>query len=150
MALAARVLLAEYVQQEPETGSPPEAGFPKGGFIMTATISIPYDTVTFAASGLTELVRGNEECLLARLSPLVRRESVTLDLGQVKRIDAAGIAALISLYGRACETGHCFSVTNPSPHVAEILALVGLDRILLSHNVVNESHSGPMFECTAA
>jgi hypothetical protein len=34
--------------------------------------------------------------------------------------------------------------------VAEILRLVGLDRILLSHNAVNESHSGPMFECPAA
>ncbi len=99
---------------------------------MTATLSIPYDTVTFAASGLTELVRGNEECLLGQLSPLVRSGSVMLDLGQVERIDAAGIAALISLYGRACEAGHRFSVTNPSPHVAEILKLVGLDQILLS------------------
>jgi anti-anti-sigma factor len=117
---------------------------------MTAAIPIPYDTVTFAAIRLTELVRGSEECLLAHLSPLVRRQSVTLDLRPVERIDAAGIAALISLYWRASEAGHCFSVTNPSPHVAEILRLVGLDRILLSHNAVNESHSGPMFECPAA
>jgi anti-anti-sigma factor len=149
-ALAARVLLAVYVQQAPKTGPPPEAGFSNGGSIMTTAISIPYDTVTFAASGLTELVRGNEECLLGRLSPLVRRESVVLDLGYVERIDAAGIAALISLYGRACEAGHSFSVANPSPHVAEILALVGLDRILLSHIVGRESHSGPFVERPAA
>lgn len=116
---------------------------------MTATIPIPSDAVRFAASGLTELVRGNEQCLLARLSPLVRRESVMLDLGRIERIDAAGIAALISLYGSARESGHSFSVVNPSPHVAEILALVGLDRILLSHNMIGESHSGPFFECTA-
>jgi anti-anti-sigma factor len=117
---------------------------------MTATVSIPYQTVTFTDSGLTELVRGNEEYLLDLLSPLVRRQSVMLDLGRVERIDAAGIAALISLYGNAHEAGHFFSVTNPSPHVAEILALVGLDRILLSHIVVAESHSGPIFERPAA
>jgi anti-anti-sigma factor len=112
---------------------------------MTSTIPIPYGTVTFAASGLTELVRGNEECLLSRLSPLVQRQSVMLDLGQVERIDAAGIAALISLYGKAREAGHSFRVTNPSPHVAEILALVGLDRILLSRIMIEESHFGPFF-----
>ena len=117
---------------------------------MTTNISIPYDAVTFADCGLTELVRGDEEYLLGLLSPLVRRQNVLLDLGRVERIDAAGIAVLISLYGNACEAGHSFSVTNPSPHVAEILRLVGLDLILLSHNVVRESHSGPLSECPAA
>ena len=82
---------------------------------------------------LTELVRGNEEALLARLSPLVRRQSVALDLSPVKRIDAAGIATLIALRARAQEAGHCFSAVNPTPRVAEILSLVGLERILVSH-----------------
>ena len=57
-----------------------------------------------------------------------------LDLGRVERIDAAGIAALITLYRAACEAGQCFGVTNPTPHVREILELVGLDRFLLFDN----------------
>jgi len=85
---------------------------------------------------LTELVRGEDQRLVDRVTPLVRRQSVALDLSSVERIDAAGIAALISLYRAACEAGHCFTVSHASPRVTEILALVGLDRILLSEAVV--------------
>jgi anti-anti-sigma factor len=79
---------------------------------------------------MTELVRGQEEKLLARLEPLVRSRSVTLDMSHVERIDAAGIAALIRLYRLAAETGHSFAVSHPSPRVEEILSLVGLERLL--------------------
>ena len=122
---------------------------------MTGTISIPMNTPIFPGeelprlpepNGLTqitelaELVRGNEQILLAQLSPLVRRQNVILDLCLVERIDAAGIAALIALYAGAREAGYRFAVANPSPHVEEILALVGLERILASHNAVTRSH----------
>jgi len=123
---------------------------------MTCTIPIPMDTPIFPAgerteqTELTELVRGNEQGLLAWLSPLVRRHSVTLDISSVERIDAAGIAALISLHASARETGHSFAVANLSPHVAEILSLVGLERILASHNAVAEPHSGSQFYRPAA
>jgi len=132
---------------------------------MTGTIPNPMLTAIFPAGELTEmsgsthlteqanmaeLVRGTEQGLLAWLSPLVRQQSVTLDLGSVERIDAAGIAALISLYASASQAGHCFTVANPSPHVAEILALVGLDRILLSRRALWNSNSGQCFESTAA
>jgi len=111
---------------------------------MTGTNSIPVDMTiwpTIEQAELTELVRGNEQKLLAWLSPLVRQQNVTLDLGRVERIDAAGISALLSLYASARTAGHLFTVTNPSPHVAEILALVGLRRVLLSRIVVTKSHS---------
>lgn len=126
---------------------------------MTGTISNPIDTAMFPAgestgltesTELTELVRGHEQGLLERFTPLVRRQSVTLDLSRVQRIDAAGIAALISLHANAYEAGHCFTVVNPTPHVAEILSLVGLERILSSRNAVRKSHPGPCFECPAA
>jgi ABC-type transporter Mla MlaB component len=68
---------------------------------MTGSISNPTGTTIVSVSkqaDLTELILGHEEELLAWLNPLVRRGSVTLDLGSVKRIDAAGVAALISLY----------------------------------------------------
>ncbi|KAA6461292.1 STAS domain-containing protein [Acidobacteria bacterium AB60] len=86
-----------------------------------------------APEGLTELVRGNDHSLVAELEPLVRKQDITLDLHSVGRIDAAGIAALISLYGCARETGHNFSLCNVPSRVANILALVGLDGVLLSH-----------------
>jgi len=101
-------------------------------------------------TGLTELVRGNEQILLAQLAPLVRRQNLTLDLYMVERIDAAGIAALIALYAGAHEAGYRFTVANPSPHVAEILALVGLERILISHNAVINSHSAQLILIPAA
>jgi anti-anti-sigma regulatory factor len=118
---------------------------------MTGTI--PIDMAIFPASEwtgqteLAELVRGSEQALLARFAPLVRRQSVTLDMSAIERIDAAGIAALISLYTGAREAGHCFTVVNPSPHIAEILAL---ERILVTRNLAVKSQSSPCFYCSAA
>ena len=132
---------------------------------MTGTISNPMQTAIFPAGELTEmsgsthlteqanmaeLVRGTEQDLLAWLAPLVRMQSVTLDLRSVERIDAAGIAALISLYSIASQAGHSFMVSNPSHHVAEILTLVGLDRILLPQCSFWNNNSGQCFESTAA
>lgn len=126
---------------------------------MTGTIPNQTGTATFSAgelpgqiefTELTELVRGSEQDVLSRLTPLVSRQSLTLDLGRVQRIDAAGIAALISLHASAYESGHCFNVVNPTPRVAEILRLVGLERILLSRNADAGSHSEPCLECPAA
>ena len=97
-----------------------------------------------------ELVRGREKELLAWLSPIVRRQSVTLDLGRVRRIDAAGISALVSLYSSAQQAGHRFSVANLTPRVAEVLRLVGLDRILLFHRAAWKNHSGLRLEQTTA
>ncbi len=97
-----------------------------------------------------ELVRGQEALLLARLCPLVRERNVALDLSSVERIDAAGITALVALYQSACQSGHRFSVTNASPRVAQILSVVGLDRILFSHNVVRSSQYGSPRQRSAA
>jgi len=90
---------------------------------------------------LNELVRGCDRLLVEEMTPVVRRQSVSLDLTTVERIDAAGIAALISIYRIAQEAGNSFSVFNAAPHVAELLALVGLDGILVSHNANPSSHS---------
>lgn len=93
-------------------------------------------TLLIPPSELHELVRGQEHELVDRLTPIVRRKSVTLDLTHVERIDAAGIAALISLYGAAHASGNDFSVMNACARVAEIIAIVGLDRILISRDAV--------------
>lgn len=99
---------------------------------------------------MTELVRGKEEALLEQLKPLVRTQPVTLDIRAVQRIDAAGIAALISLYCVASQAGHCFTLTCPTPRVEEILLLVGLDRILVPENTDAASRPCPEFQLTAA
>lgn len=82
--------------------------------------------------GMTELVRGSDARLVATLAPMVRTDDVALDMAGVHRIDAAGIAALISLYGCARDAGHAFHVCNVSARVEEILSLVGLDHILVT------------------
>jgi len=83
---------------------------------------------------IRSLVRGAETELLEEIMPLLRRQSVWLDLSRVERIDGAGLAALIALYRAASEAGRCFGVTNPTPHAKEILCLVGLDKFLLNED----------------
>ncbi len=97
-----------------------------------------------------QLVRGEEARLLEQVEPLVRAQNVRLDLTGVERIDAAGITALVALYLIARESGHRLSVTNVSARVGQILAVVGLDRFLYSHNVVQSSQYGPKMQRAAA
>ena len=96
------------------------------------------------------LVRGAEARLLQQVMPLVRQQSVRLDLGRVERIDAAGIAALITIYRAACAAGRRFGVTNPTPHVREILILVGLDRFLMAENQAQDCCPEPELAQSAA
>ena len=84
------------------------------------------------ASETTEIVRGQEDRFLEQLDPIVRDNSVELDLSPVERIDAAGIAALIRLYCDAVQAGRRFTITNPRRHVRELLAIVGIDRVLMA------------------
>ena len=90
----------------------------------TAFVAVP--------AGMTELVRGSDLALVGHLEPLVRAMNVLLNCEAIERVDAAGIAALISLYGSALNTGHTFRVCNVRAHVEEVLALVGLDHILVA------------------
>jgi len=98
----------------------------------------------------TELVRGNEDRLMSLMAPIVQEQDAVLDMARVRRIDAAGIAALISIYGRSRSAGHTFHVCNVTPHVAEILKLVSLDHILVMHEVVRAPFAEACLECPAA
>jgi anti-anti-sigma regulatory factor len=81
---------------------------------------------------LTELVRGTEQLLLERYMPLVRKASISLDFISVRRVDAAGVSALLALYTAAKKAGHRFDILNASTRVAQTLALLGLDGLLLA------------------
>lgn len=117
---------------------------------MTRNYQTVADRQITVPGNLHELVRGEEQCLLKALEPVVREQSVTLDMRQIERIDAAGIAALISLYGCAHAAGNEFAIINASHRVAEILALVGLDRILISRNASPCPQGEPCYEMPAA
>jgi anti-anti-sigma factor len=90
-------------------------------------------------SEAAELVRGQEKALLERVAPLLRDHSVTLDMARVERIDAAGIAALITLYCAARQANHAFTVSHATPRVEEILQLVGVRRLFASHEMEDAS-----------
>jgi len=118
---------------------------------MTRNYQSVVESQIAVPGNLHELVRGQEQRLLKDLEPVVRRNSVTLDMCQIERIDAAGISSLISLYGAAHAAGHEFAIVNASPRVAEILQIVGLDRILISSTKTVPCPQGePCFEMPAA
>jgi anti-anti-sigma factor len=100
--------------------------YAKEGFMNT--------TLTVTVDGIDELVRGQEEQLLAQLKPLVQHQSVRLDLERVERIDAAGIAGLIALYCAAHESGHRFTIVHATARVEEILSLVGVMHLFASED----------------
>jgi anti-anti-sigma factor len=107
-------------------------------------------TRVVAPGGMTELVRGTDHILVATLAPMVRQQDVALDIAPIHRIDAAGIAALISLYGAAHESGHTFVVCNVAPRIDDILRLVGLEAILVSHDMALPQRSENCLEQSAA
>ena len=117
---------------------------------MNTALRQPFEALVVAPPEMTELVRGLEQCLIERVGPLLRDRDVVLDLNRIERIDAAGIAALISLYSAARNSGHTFSIKCVSPRVAEMLTLVRLDDVLISHNVVFASQCEAAYEWPAA
>jgi anti-anti-sigma factor len=110
---------------------------------MTRNYQNVMDRTITIQGNLHELVRGEEQRLVRELQPVVREQSVTLDMRHIERIDAAGIAVLISLYGEAHLSGHEFAIINASHRVVEILELVGLDRILISRQAQNAQNVIP-------
>jgi anti-anti-sigma factor len=98
---------------------------------MNTVMERKSQTIVVVPSGITELVRGSDLRLVGYVEPLVRSQDVMLDFSAIERIDAAGIAALIALYGTARSTGHSFRLCDVRKHVSEVLALVGLEHILV-------------------
>ncbi|NLE51425.1 MAG: STAS domain-containing protein [Chloroflexi bacterium] len=57
------------------------------------------------------------------------RPQVILDLSGVEYMNSAGLRALVQLYKVAESKRGALHVTNPSPRIRELFALVGLDTI---------------------
>jgi anti-anti-sigma regulatory factor len=110
----------------------PRGGIGEGGFFMSIGCSVTLRVMIQARGDgeRSELVRGLENQVLDRVKPLVRNQSVMLDMRHVERIDAAGIAALITLYCVARQANHEFTVSHTTARVEEILTLVGVKHLL--------------------
>jgi len=117
---------------------------------MNTILNQANELLVTAPAEFTELVRGNDDQLVGMMAPLVRKHSVLLDMARVRRIDAAGIAALISVYGYARDAAHTFRICNVTPHVTEILKLVSLDHILITRGEARARHKEACLECPAA
>ena len=103
----------------------------EGRFALNTVVQRTNSAVVAAPEGMTELVRGSDQRLVWQVEPMVRDKDIILNCQNIERIDAAGIAALISLYGSAISAGHSFHVCNVKAHVQEVLSIVGLERILV-------------------
>jgi anti-anti-sigma factor len=109
-----------------------------------------FESAIILVSDTTELVRGQEQKFLEQIMPRVRRQSVALNLESVDRIDAAGLAALVTLYCESCKAGNSFTVSHPCRRVREILELVGLDRILVRESEVERCFESALLQESAA
>lgn len=98
-------------------GSPPGAGLPAARTI--AGLAGPLD---FAAAPALR------ERLIGMLHPGIRL--LVLDLSRVPSCDAAGLAVLLGIQRRARQLAIVVRLAAPSPPVAEMLRLTGLDRSL--------------------
>jgi anti-sigma B factor antagonist len=70
--------------------------------------------------------------LRAEIDPLLERgfERLVLDLAHVSYLDSAGLGELLRARARAAEHGMGLVVRDPSPQVATLLRLTGLDTVL--------------------
>jgi anti-anti-sigma factor len=55
---------------------------------------------------------------------------IVIDLSGVSFIDSTGLGALITIRLAARERGQRLVLQSPTPHVAEVLAITGLDHVL--------------------
>ena len=106
---------------------------------MRKALFAAQDAIIIETCEAAEWVRGTESALLDRFGSLVSGQSVVLDFSAVERIDAGGLAVLVSLYRTSRDSGYRFAITNPAARIGEILAVVGLDRVLMVE--ANEARS---------
>lgn len=66
-------------------------------------------------------------------------ESITLNLSQVQKIDAAGVQLLMAFSHHATQSGKALSLLNPSESVIQSLTLLGLTHLLLSTDGKDET-----------
>jgi anti-sigma B factor antagonist len=57
-------------------------------------------------------------------------QGVTLELSELSMCDSTGLGALVRLYRQAAAAGLSFRLRDPRPHVADLLAMTGIDKVI--------------------
>ena len=74
----------------------------------------------------------NAHCFRTELESAVAevRQSVSIDLAELKYIDSTGLGVIIGIYGDLKKDGLCVKVLNPRDNVKKLLVISGLDKLL--------------------
>ena len=64
------------------------------------------------------------------LDALEGRDGVLLDLAGLTVCDSTGLGALVRLHRRAQAAGQAFELTHPRAHVADLLAMTGINKVI--------------------
>jgi anti-sigma B factor antagonist len=54
---------------------------------------------------------------------------LTVDFAELRYVSSAGLGVLFATQKRLSENGHTMRIVNVSPHIREVFALAGFDRI---------------------
>ena len=58
------------------------------------------------------------------------RQSITIDLAELKYIDSTGLGVMMGVYGLIKKDGLTIKIINPRDNVKKLLNISGLDKIL--------------------
>lgn len=99
----------------------------------------PNDSIVVRATG--RLTKSSAPGLRDALTELVRSDKVrlVLDLTDVESIDSAVLGSIISGVKLARQAGGDLCIAGPSPHVAEVLRLTHMGRVLNTYASVGEA-----------
>jgi anti-sigma B factor antagonist len=56
---------------------------------------------------------------------------LTVDFAELRYVSSAGLGVLFATQKRLSDRGHVMRIVNASPHIREVFALAGFDRIFL-------------------
>lgn len=57
--------------------------------------------------------------------------ALTVDFAELRYVSSAGLGVLFATQKRLSDRGHTMRIVNVSPHIREVFALAGFDRIFL-------------------
>ncbi|MDI6711270.1 MAG: STAS domain-containing protein [Bacillota bacterium] len=89
----------------------------------------------YVAGGVCRLVLNGEldvetVAQLQEVAGKVREHTLEVDLSGVSFVDSTGMKSLLDIYNDRRQKGGRMLVLRPQPDVAEVMQLVGLDRLL--------------------
>jgi anti-sigma B factor antagonist len=86
------------------------------------------DTVMTVAGALD--IATVDQLEAAAMEALERGHSVVLDVSGLTLCDSTGLGALVRIYRRAQAMGLTFGLHDPRQHVADLLAMTGINKVI--------------------